>query len=224
MDHVLYITLYPILVGVTVRAVRFEILIVTWFVGVGFVLASVLKVQAGMEGYMLIAMMVLSLTLVTENESFLRQSFLNLMHEEARNQALLAAQVEVAEIERKRVEQEVVHEKELATREQAQLVALIGNVAHDLVSAHPASPFICPPSFVPLVPLRSSPYCLPHCTLSDLSTLFYLHLPFPAPSPLTASPSVAENAPAQLQDGHRVHAHHPAGVVLPCPAGPADGR
>ncbi len=134
MDVVFYLALYSVLVPVTVRAVRFEIAIITWFVGVGFLFASVMRVQAGMEGWMLILMMILCLTLTCENERFLRESFLNLVHEETRNKAVLTANAEVAEVERKRVEQEVVHEKELATREQAQLVALIGNVAHDLVS------------------------------------------------------------------------------------------
>ena len=133
MDHVMYICMYAILVPVTVRAVRFEVNVFNWFVGVGFVIASAIHVQAGMEGWMMVAMMVLSLTLAFENERYTRQSFLDLVLVETRNKAVLAAQAEVAEVERQRVEQKAIHEKELATREQAQLVALIGNVAHDLV-------------------------------------------------------------------------------------------
>ena len=103
MDHVMYMIVFPIVTPLTVRNIRFESGVLMWFIVVGFVILSMDHVNAGTfilppppdriqiqllsnpsplflilgpDGWMIVVIMVVSLTFVYENERFLKHSFL----------------------------------------------------------------------------------------------------------------------------------------------------
>jgi signal transduction histidine kinase len=112
----------PAVFPIVVRSIRFETVICTWFVCVFFTTLSMVHVGGELD-WVTMVLLGISLCFVFEGERLSRLSFLNLELIEAKGKA---------DVEKNKADVDRRNEMELAFKERKQLVALIGNVAHDL--------------------------------------------------------------------------------------------
>jgi signal transduction histidine kinase/CheY-like chemotaxis protein len=146
--HIFFMAFLAISIPLSLRGIRFEVAILLLLICVVSVIAALNKIGRSVD-FLSIALYIIPLTMIFEHERFMRLSFLNLKITEQRSEALI--EVSTRSISRIFIggfftqcahfcplssqlttKLERRNQKELAALERAQLVAIIGNVAHDL--------------------------------------------------------------------------------------------
>ena len=142
LDHTLYVCLLPLLLQSTVHGISYWSTILCWIITSLFIVASMIHVTEGLDNYSLVSVLVV-LTLLHKNESHARLTFAHHRQTSAARKDrsrlfLLQRQAEhQLQSEKSKHELEIISikmedERNLLQKEKAQMVALIGNIAHDL--------------------------------------------------------------------------------------------
>ena len=142
LDHVLLTCLLPLSLQSVVHGMSFRCAIFCWIITTFFIVASMIHVSGSLDSYCLISLLIV-LTLVYKYEKRARLTFAHHKQTAAAKKdrsrsILLQQQAEhQLEFEKSKHELEIISikledERNLMEKEKAQMVALIGNVAHDL--------------------------------------------------------------------------------------------
>ena len=142
LDSALYVCLLPLMLQTVVHGISFRCTIICWVVTTSFIVASMLHTSNSLDIYSLVSVLIV-LILIFRHEKHAR---LNFAHHKQTSAAkkdrtrhiLLQQQAEhQLQFEKSKHELEIISikmedERNLMEKEKAQMVALIGNVAHDL--------------------------------------------------------------------------------------------
>ena len=142
LDTALYVCLLPLMLQTVVHGISFQCTIICWVVTTSFIVASMLHTSSSLDIYSLVSVFIV-LVLIFRYEKHAR---LNFAHHKQTSKAkkdrtrhiLLQQQAEhQLQFEKSKHELEIISikmedERNLMEKEKAQMVALLGNVAHDL--------------------------------------------------------------------------------------------
>ena len=208
-DHAMFYLFLPCLCPIMLRAIRFEMAVVSWAVCVSFVLLSLVHVNAVDWVFMLL--MAMPLCFIVEIERLMRLSFINLGHMESRDR-LDAEALQGA--------QEAAYQQELAVRERHQ-VQLASRSDRGLrlwlTRTPPTDLTLPPPHLTPPSPHLTPPP--PHLTAPHLTSPHLTSPHLASPRPCVTQRTAARVADWQrgtrpqdpaafLHDRHRVPALH----------------
>ena len=142
LDHVLLVCLLPLSLQSVIHGMSFRCAICCWVITTFFLMASMIHVSGHLDSYVLISVSIV-LILVYKYEKHARQTFAHYKQTSAAKKdksrhILLQQQAEhQLQFEKSRHELEIISikledERNMMEKEKAQMVALLGNVAHDL--------------------------------------------------------------------------------------------
>jgi signal transduction histidine kinase len=140
-SQVLLVYLAPVVSQTIFRGVRFQIVLLSWLLGVCFVLASILRVGGGFKDIWCLLYSTHFLHILFSFEKFTRLIFLESKRKVTgeRNRLDLLEELHEAkglsmqkEHDLELISIQAEEEKRLLIKERVQLTALIGNVAHDM--------------------------------------------------------------------------------------------
>ena len=142
LDHVLLVCLLPLSLQSVVHGMSFRCAVFCWIITTSFIVASMIHVSGSLDSNSLVSILNV-LALIYKYEKHARVTFAHHKQSSAAKKdrlrhILLQQQAEhQLEVEKSKHELEIIFikmedERNLMDKEKAQMVALIGNVAHDL--------------------------------------------------------------------------------------------